>query len=273
MAEPGIAAQGTSLIWGHVALVACTVLYLAWWLAFFNPRLPKAAGALYAVGVACIVGAAVLGITGVVLTVRGVGGLVPAMTRGVPVWAIAAGGIVAYVVLVLVTTRFFHRPVTTELVLFTGWLVLEPLRGGLPLRRGRLWRGGGGAARAHGRGGDGGLPGVLRALLQPGAVPLVRGGGGAARGRGPGFGRPGGCRRVRLIGRGAPGQASARARTCRSPAAGIRVRPVRHSRKPFAKENFFVPSPSRSATMVLESKRWLTVSARGDRRRREETRT
>lgn len=125
MAEPGIAAQGTSLIWGHVALVACTVLYLAWWLVFFNPRLPKAAGALYAVGVACIVGTAVLGITGVVLTVRGVGGLVPAMTRGVPVWAIAAGGIVAYVVLVLVTTRFFHRPVTTELVLFTGWLVLE----------------------------------------------------------------------------------------------------------------------------------------------------
>lgn len=120
MAEPGIAAQGASLIWGHVALVACTVLYLAWWLVFFNPRLPKAAGALYAVGVACIVGAAVLGITGVVLTVRGVGGLVPAMTRGVPVWAIAAGGIVAYVVLVLVTTRFFHRPVTTELVLFTG---------------------------------------------------------------------------------------------------------------------------------------------------------
>ena len=115
MAEPGIAAQGTSLIWGHVALVACTVLYLAWWLVFFNPRLPKAAGALYAVGVACIVGAAMLGIAGVVLAVRGVGGLVPAMTRGVPVWAIAAGGIVAYVVLVLVTTRFFHRPVTTEL--------------------------------------------------------------------------------------------------------------------------------------------------------------
>ncbi len=125
MAGSGIAAQSGSLIGGHVALVACTVFYLAWWLIFFNPRAPKATGALYAVGVACIVVAAVLGIAGVVLAVRGIGGLVPAMTRGVPLAAIAVGGVVVYVALVLVTTRAFHRPVTTELVLFTLWLALE----------------------------------------------------------------------------------------------------------------------------------------------------
>lgn len=125
MAESGMAAQNGSLIWGHVALLVCTAFYLAWWLIFFNPRAAKATGVLYAVGVACIVAAAVVGIAGVVLAVRGLGGLASAMTRGVPLWVVAVGGVVAYVVLVLVTTRFFHRPVTTELILFTGWLTLE----------------------------------------------------------------------------------------------------------------------------------------------------
>lgn len=123
--ESNIAAQSTQLVWAHVALAVCTALYLAWWFVFFNPRMPKATGALYGAGVACIVGAAVLGIAGVALAVRGIGGLVPEMSRGLPVWAIALGGIVAYAVLVFVTTRFFHRPVTTELILFTLWLTLE----------------------------------------------------------------------------------------------------------------------------------------------------
>ncbi|HIW75644.1 MULTISPECIES: hypothetical protein [Gordonibacter] len=125
MAQTGIAAQSGSLIGGHVALVACTIFYLAWWLIFFNPRAPKATGVLYGIGVGCIVVAAVVGIAGVVLAVRGIGGLAPSMTRGVPVLAIAAGGVLAYIALVFVTTRFFHRPVTTELILFTAWLTLE----------------------------------------------------------------------------------------------------------------------------------------------------
>ena len=125
MAETGIAAQGAHVIWGNVALVACTAFYLAWWLIFFNPRAPKATGALYTAGVACIVAAAVLGIAGVVLAARGIGGLVPAMERGVPVPLVAVGGIALYIALVLVTTRLFHRPVTTELILFTLWLTLE----------------------------------------------------------------------------------------------------------------------------------------------------
>lgn len=125
MTETGMVAQSGSLIWGHVALVACTVFYLAWWLIFFNPRVPKVTGALYGVGVACIVAAAVVGIAGVVLAVPGLGGLAPAMTHGVPLWVVAVGGVVAYIALVFVTTRFFHRPVTTELILFTLWLTLE----------------------------------------------------------------------------------------------------------------------------------------------------
>ena len=125
MAQSDIAAQSMSLVWGNAALVACTILYLAWWLIFFNPRVPKATGVLYGVGVACIVGAAVLGIAGVVMAVRGIAGLAPAMTQGVPPFVLAVGGLVTYIVLVFVTTRFFHRPVTTELILFTGWLTLE----------------------------------------------------------------------------------------------------------------------------------------------------
>lgn len=125
MPEANATMTGT-LVWGHACLAACAALYLAWWWIFFNPKMPKATGALYATGIGCIVGAVALGVAAVVLMGLGLGGLADAGMRGiVPGWAFVIGGIVAYVVLAFVTTRFFQRPVTTELLLFVLWAALE----------------------------------------------------------------------------------------------------------------------------------------------------
>lgn len=115
-----------TLVGGHVCLAVCAALYLAWWWIFFNPALPKATGALYAAGVGCIVGAVLFGIAAVVLIGMGLGAFAGASAEAVvPGWAFAVGGVVAYFGLAFVTTRFFQRPVTTELLLFVLWAALE----------------------------------------------------------------------------------------------------------------------------------------------------
>lgn len=116
-----------SLVWGHASLAVCAALYLAWWWVFFNPALPKAAGALYAAGVGFIVGAVAFGVAAVVLMARGLGALAGQGAGGgaAPGWAFAVGGVAAYVALAFVTVRFLQRPVTTELLLFVLWAALE----------------------------------------------------------------------------------------------------------------------------------------------------
>lgn len=74
MAPMDAAVPGT-LVWGHAALAVCAALYLAWWWTFFNPALPKAMGALYAMGVGFILGAVAFGIAAVVLLAMGLGAL------------------------------------------------------------------------------------------------------------------------------------------------------------------------------------------------------
>ena len=115
MAPMDAAVPGT-LVWGHAALAVCAALYLAWWWTFFNPALPKATGALYAMGVGFILGAVAFGIAAVVLLAMGLGAL-----AGAP----QVGGAAAYAALAFVTVRFFGRSVTTELLLFVLWAALE----------------------------------------------------------------------------------------------------------------------------------------------------
>lgn len=110
---------------GHTALAACAVLYLAWWWLFFKPGAPKPRGGRYGAGVACIVGAAVLGIAGAALLVAGIAGLLPAGSQPVVLGGMAACGLALYAVLLTGTVKLFKRPVTTELLLFTAWAVLE----------------------------------------------------------------------------------------------------------------------------------------------------
>lgn len=125
MPEVNVEVPGT-LVGGHVCLAVCAALYLAWWWIFFNPSMPKATGMLYATGVGCIVGAALLGIAAIVLIGMGLGSLAGAGAGGiVSGWVFAVGGIVAYVVLAYITSRLFQRPVTTELLLFVLWAALE----------------------------------------------------------------------------------------------------------------------------------------------------
>lgn len=125
MLDAPIEVPGT-LVVGHVCLAVCAALYLVWWWIFFNPALPKATGALYAAGVGCIVGAVLFGIAAVVLIGMGLGALAGASAGSVvPGWAFAVGGVAAYFGLAYVTTRFFQRPVTTELLLFVLWAALE----------------------------------------------------------------------------------------------------------------------------------------------------
>ena len=102
-----------TLVWGHAALAVCAALYLAWWWTFFNPAMPKATGALYAVGVGFILGAVAFGIAAVVLLAMGLGALAgaPQVGSAAPGWAFAVGGVLAYV--------------TTELLLFVLWAALE----------------------------------------------------------------------------------------------------------------------------------------------------
>lgn len=116
-----------TLVGGHAALAVCAALYLAWWWVFFNPALPKATGALYAVGVGFILGAIACGIAAIVLLAMGLGALAgPGAGAGAaPGWAFAVGGVAAYALLAFVTVRFFQRPVTTELLLFVLWAALE----------------------------------------------------------------------------------------------------------------------------------------------------
>ena len=96
---------------GNIAFIVCCVFYLAWWLLAFRPNDPiqgMRTGWL-------LLPAAVAGIAGVVLIVRGV------LDAGSGRQLFRDSWVVAYVVLMLVTSRVFDRPVTSELLLITGW--------------------------------------------------------------------------------------------------------------------------------------------------------
>ncbi len=111
---------------GHGLLVGCAALYLAWWTIFFRPDAGKVEGALYAVGVACIVGAAACGIAAVALILTTLPGFPVAAGRTpIPGWVIAVAAVVGYIALAAFTKGVFDRPITTELMLLVGWAALE----------------------------------------------------------------------------------------------------------------------------------------------------
>lgn len=123
-------ATGTKqLMWGHVLLLVCAVLYLIWWCIFFRPNVQVRSGALRVFGIACILVAAVAGIAGVVLNCLGISGL-PALPTAVGrvhvgIWPFVVGGIAVYIVLAALTSQVLQRPITTELLLIVMWVTLE----------------------------------------------------------------------------------------------------------------------------------------------------
>lgn len=121
MSDVAIATSVAELRQGHLLLMGCCILYLAWWTIFFRPSDARPDGAIRAIGVACIVAAAACGFAGVWRIGLGTGTLRGAIDG----WIINGCGIACYVLLLWVTSHFFDRPVTTELILIVGWATLE----------------------------------------------------------------------------------------------------------------------------------------------------
>ncbi|MCH3943455.1 MAG: hypothetical protein LKE37_07330 [Atopobiaceae bacterium] len=108
---------------GHWLLALCTVFYLVWWIVFFRPRAEgvEVVGMMRAFGIGCILAAAALGVAAVWQIGSGAGAL-PGPVEGV---LVNGGGLLAYLVLLMVTIVAFKREPTTELLLFVGWATLE----------------------------------------------------------------------------------------------------------------------------------------------------
>lgn len=114
-----------NIILGQSALIACCVFYLIWWSISFQPgQSVNREGGIR--GILLLI-TAILGLCGIVLSLIGTSNVTISPGTAVKINGITilAGGIAAYIILLFVTRFLFHRPVTTELVLITGWTMLE----------------------------------------------------------------------------------------------------------------------------------------------------
>ena len=107
---------------GNWLMVVCAAFYLAWWRITFRPPAPEGTP----LGSACIILAFITGIAGIVLAgISMNSGSENTERAGIPGIAIVIGGVVTYVVLLAVSSRLFHRQVTSELLIIIVWTVLE----------------------------------------------------------------------------------------------------------------------------------------------------
>lgn len=111
------------VITGQIILVICCIFYLIWWSISYRPGVTvnRESGLN---GILLLI-TAVSGLSGVALSVIGANGLPDVIEPKLNGAWIVAGGIAAYFILMAATYSAFHRPVTTELILITGWAVLE----------------------------------------------------------------------------------------------------------------------------------------------------
>jgi hypothetical protein len=115
------------LVIGEVLLVVCSFSYLVWWMITFRPsvRTPSGGGLFLA-------GAVIGGLGAVVLLAVGIAALLPKASWPALVMTIV-GGVLCGALLIHVTSRFAHRPVTTELPLIVVWATVQ-LAAGITLR-------------------------------------------------------------------------------------------------------------------------------------------
>ena len=109
-----------TLFRGVLMLAACAGCYLLWWgVAFY----PERHAPLWLSGILLVV-TAVCGIMAVNWMAQGI-----FQTEGIRKGAsggwILAGGVICYIVLLVISNLVFHRMVTTELFLIVGWAVLN----------------------------------------------------------------------------------------------------------------------------------------------------
>lgn len=110
---------------GQLSLVICCAFYLIWWSISYQPgqevnRVGSFRGILLGITALC-------GLAGIVLSIIGINdpslkALHQEKLHGI--W-ILVFGIITYIGLILITSVWLKRPVTTELLLITGWMVLE----------------------------------------------------------------------------------------------------------------------------------------------------
>ena len=108
------------IITGQVLLIVCCIFYMIWWYRGFRPNVEvDRIGGLN--GILLLI-TAVLGVAGIFFS------LMPTPeTAGIKYsqMYIVIGGIVAYIILMMVTKYAFSRIVTSELFLIVGWTMLE----------------------------------------------------------------------------------------------------------------------------------------------------
>ena len=117
----------TTPIWqifaGNLLLLICSIFYLVWWVVCFKPDASgKAAGG--SAGMIYLTGAFISGIAAIVLLSGGINTL-SQNAKSVPVWLILLVGAGMFILILLVTTTIYHRPVTSELLIIHIWAVLE----------------------------------------------------------------------------------------------------------------------------------------------------
>jgi len=109
----------TRTLAGTALFVVCCLFYLAWWLVSFRPGRPQIGEKMAWL----LIPAAAAGLAGVALIIWAMAAAASDRRFFANVWVLV-GGIVAFLVLMVITRWVFDRPVTSELILFTGWAAL-----------------------------------------------------------------------------------------------------------------------------------------------------
>ena len=108
------------VFFGNALMFVTCAFYLAWWAVAFWPR----GGGNNSLAAFLITGAILSGIAAIVVLSLGIGSL-PRVAKGIPVIIIPLAAIALYIISLSVTKTFFHRPVTSEILVMFVWAAVE----------------------------------------------------------------------------------------------------------------------------------------------------
>ena len=108
------------IIIGQVLLIICCIFYLIWWYLGYRPN--THVNRIGGINGVLLFLTAVFGMAGIIYSLMPVKELSNTAYRQI---YIIVGGIVLYILLMIVTQSIFQRVVTTELFLIVGWTMLE----------------------------------------------------------------------------------------------------------------------------------------------------
>ena len=125
------------IITGNIFLIICCIFYLTWWIIAFKPE-----GAIKGVKSGwLLIPATIFGLISIILLI--VSFRIPEETDSLFSNLLAEiVGVAVYVGFLVITKNFFHRIVTTELLLIVGWAVLAVCESNVLFAQGIAGRGG-----------------------------------------------------------------------------------------------------------------------------------